>query len=59
MQKTASYTSTNTYDTLNTLNDNTQNVWIVFHGIGYLSRFFISYRGELAISLSRHHRLRI
>jgi len=47
MQKTASYTSTNTYDTLNTLNDNTQNVWIVFHGIGYLSRFFISYFSSL------------
>ncbi len=43
MQKTTEYTSTNTYDTLNTLNESTKNVWLVFHGIGYLSRFFTSY----------------
>ncbi len=47
MQKTASYTSSNTYDTLNTLTKKTQNVWLVFHGIGYLSRFFIPYFSSL------------
>lgn len=47
MQKTATYHSSNTYDTLNTLNKNTQNVWLVFHGIGYLSRFFVPYFSSL------------
>lgn len=35
------YSSTNSYTTLNTLSDSTQNVWIVLHGLGYLSRYFI------------------
>ena len=48
MQKEATYTTTNTYDTLNTLSKKTQNVWLVFHGIGYLSRFFISYFSTLS-----------
>lgn len=29
------------YYTLNTLNKNTQRIWIIFHGYGMLSRFFI------------------
>lgn len=41
--KTVSYSSKNTYATLNTLNSQTKNVWVVFHGIGYLSRYFLKY----------------
>lgn len=36
-----SYTVTKTYSTLNTLNPNTENIWFVCHGLGYLSRYFI------------------
>ncbi|KAA1245088.1 esterase [Aquimarina sp. RZ0] len=41
MQKEVVYQSTNTYDTLNDLTSHTKSVWLVFHGIGYLSRYFI------------------
>ncbi|WP_378173446.1 alpha/beta hydrolase [Aquimarina sp. SS2-1] len=41
MQKEVVYQSTNTYDTLNELTEETKTVWLVFHGIGYLSRYFI------------------
>ena len=41
MEKKVTYRTVNTYDTLNTLTSETKNVWIVFHGIGYLSRYFI------------------
>lgn len=47
MIKTAHYTSTNTYETLNKLNTNTKNVWLVFHGIGYLSKFFLRHFSSL------------
>lgn len=43
MEKTVSYSTKNTYETLNSLTENTKNIWVVFHGIGYLSRFFIKY----------------
>lgn len=46
-EKQVTYRSSNTYDTLNSLNDSTRNIWIVFHGIGYLSRFFLRYFEEL------------
>jgi predicted esterase len=46
-EKQISYHSMNTYSTLNTLNKNTKNVWIVFHGIGFLSRYFIKNFNEL------------
>ena len=46
-EKNVSYTSTNSYSTLNELGENTKNIWIVFHGIGYLSRYFIKYFNEL------------
>ena len=39
--KTVTYTTTNSYSTLNTLTATTKNVWIVLHGIGYLSRYFL------------------
>ncbi|MBC8769960.1 esterase [Arenibacter sp. BSSL-BM3] len=42
-EKQISYTATNTYSTLNKLSKNTKNVWIVFHGIGFLSRYFLKY----------------
>jgi predicted esterase len=42
-EKEISYTTTNTYATLNTLNKSTKNVWFVCHGMGYLSRYFLKY----------------
>lgn len=45
--KTVTYTTQNTYTTLNTLGPKTKNVWVVFHGIGYLSRYFLKYFNEL------------
>ncbi|MCC8358813.1 alpha/beta hydrolase [Salinimicrobium sediminilitoris] len=42
-EKQVSYRSTNTYSTLNQLTDKTENVWVVFHGIDYLSRYFLKY----------------
>jgi len=42
-EKRVRYSSSNTYATLNTLQDSTQTIWIVFHGIGYLSRYFLKY----------------
>lgn len=37
------YTSKNTYSTLNSFTEKTKNVWIAFHGLGYLSKYFINY----------------
>ena len=45
--KEVTYVNTNSYVTLNTLNSKTKNVWVVFHGIGYLSRYFLKYFDEL------------
>jgi len=42
-EKKVSYTTSNSYSTLNTLNSDTETIWIVFHGMGYLSTFFINY----------------
>ncbi|WP_313789957.1 esterase [Flagellimonas aquimarina] len=47
MEKTVSYSTKNTYVTHNTLTSKTKNVWFVFHGIGYLSKFFIKYFQDL------------
>lgn len=46
-QKEASYFTTNSYSTLNYYTEKTKNVWIVFHGMGYLSKYFINYFAEL------------
>jgi len=46
-EKEISYTSRNTYSTLNTLTLQTKNVWFVCHGIGYLSKYFLKYFDEL------------
>ena len=42
-EKEISYQSTNSYSTLNTLNAKTKTVWLVFHGMSYLSRYFLKY----------------
>jgi predicted esterase len=47
IEKEVSYTTTNSYATLNTLSNKTKNVWFVCHGIGYLSRYFLKYFDEL------------
>jgi len=46
-QKEVAYTTTNTYHTLNKFTEMSKNVWIVFHGMGYLSKYFINYFSEL------------
>ena len=45
--KSVTYKTSNTYETLNSLTNKTKRVWIVFHGIGFLSRFFLKYFNEL------------
>jgi len=47
IEKEITYQSTNSYSTLNSLTENTKNVWFVCHGMGYLSRFFLKYFAEL------------
>ncbi|WP_036386743.1 alpha/beta hydrolase [Muricauda sp. MAR_2010_75] len=42
-EKTVRYTAQNTYLTQNPITQKTKNVWLVFHGIGYLSRYFVKY----------------
>jgi predicted esterase len=42
-EKQVSYKITNSYCTLNERTPNTKNVWVVFHGIGYLSKYFLKY----------------
>ena len=43
MKKQVNYTSVNTYETMNKLDENVKNIWFVFHGIGFLSRYFLKY----------------
>lgn len=50
MQQTeieVSYTTNNTYSTKNNLTNSTKNIWMAFHGLGYLSRYFIQYFNNL------------
>jgi predicted esterase len=42
-EKQVSYESRNTYGVLNEFTAKTKNVWLVCHGIGYLSRYFLKY----------------
>lgn len=42
-EKQISYTHTNSYSTLNEISPKTKNIWFVFHGMGYLSKYFIHY----------------
>ena len=46
-EKEISYTSSNSYSTLNTLTSKTKTVWLVCHGMGYLSCYFLNYFAEL------------
>ena len=46
-EKRVSYQTSKTYDTLNEYSDRTKNVWLVFHGMGYLSKYFLRYFKEL------------
>ncbi|WP_031429155.1 alpha/beta hydrolase [Flavimarina sp. Hel_I_48] len=47
MEKQVNYTAANTYSTLNTFTEETRNIWLVCHGIGYLSEYFINYFDHL------------
>ncbi|KPM33210.1 Phospholipase/Carboxylesterase [Croceitalea dokdonensis DOKDO 023] len=42
-QKQVSYVNYQPYETLNRLTDSTENIWVIFHGMGYLSRYFLRY----------------
>ncbi len=46
-EKEISYTTTNSYATLNSLTSQTKNIWFVCHGMGYLSRYFLRNFSEL------------
>lgn len=46
-EKKVAYTSQNTYCTLNQFTQKTERVWLVFHGIGYLSRYFLKHFSHL------------
>lgn len=46
-EKKVIYSTLNTYSTLNSLTSETKNVWLVFHGMGYLSKYFIKYFSHL------------
>ncbi len=46
-EKQVTYTISNSYSTLNELTEKTKRVWIVFHGLGHLSTYFIRYFNEL------------
>lgn len=43
IDKNVSYTSVNSYSSLNRITEKTKNIWIACHGLGYLSRYFIKY----------------
>jgi predicted esterase len=46
-EKQVSYEITNTYSTLNHFTPKTKTFWVIFHGIGYLSRYFLRYFKDL------------
>lgn len=46
-EKRIPYGAIGTYETLNHLGRATENVWLVLHGMGYLSRFFLKHFKEL------------
>lgn len=45
--KKVTYQTTNSYLTLNSLSEKTKNIWVVLHGIGFLSRYFLTYFDEI------------
>ncbi len=46
-EKQVTYTTSNSYTTLHSFTPNTKNVWLVFHGMGYLSNYFAKYFKDL------------
>jgi len=46
-EKEITYTTSNSYSTLNQLTEHTKTVWLVCHGMGYLSRYFLKYFKDL------------
>lgn len=46
-EKQVNYSNSNSYSTLNTYSENTKTVWLVCHGMGYLSRYFLKYFKDL------------
>ena len=46
-EKLISYQSQSSYSKLNNLTDKTDTIWMVFHGMGYLSKYFIRYFRDL------------
>jgi len=46
-EKEITYTTRNSYSTLNALTEQTKTVWLVCHGMGYLSRYFLRYFKKL------------
>lgn len=46
-EKQVTYQAENSYSSLNTCTQQTKNVWIACHGLGYLSRYFIHYFDHL------------
>ncbi|GGD37699.1 alpha/beta hydrolase [Muriicola marianensis] len=40
---TVSYTSVNSFESLNRLNPETKYIWFAFHGMGHLSKYFLKY----------------
>lgn len=42
-EKKVSYEVSNTFSTKNSWTENTKNIWFAFHGMGYLSRYFLKY----------------
>lgn len=43
LEKEVSYKTINTYSSLNEHSENTKNIWMCCHGLGYLSKYFINY----------------
>jgi len=43
IENKVTYTHTNTYTTLNMCTTKTKNIWLVFHGMGYLTKYFIKH----------------
>lgn len=43
MVKTIAYQHTNTYEILNPITAETKNIWVCFHGLGYLAKYFKKY----------------
>ena len=52
-EKDVVYSNRNTYATLNSLTEKTKYVWLVFHGIGFLSRYFLRYFSDF--SMEEHY----